>query len=122
MSIDLFKLHGRVAVVIGGARDLGYDMAEALSDAGANVMITSRSQDHADEAARRLNARSGYDACGEALDIRNYAAIEVIAEKAFAWKGHVDILVVNAGGTPSASPGPLFDREPSDIEELIALT
>jgi len=119
--MNLFDLTSKVAVVIGGARDLGYDMAEALAEAGCDVLLTSRTASQANEAAERLAAQTGRDIRGEALDVRDYAAVEALAQQAFAWKGHVDILVNNVGGTPPGSPGPLFDRAPEDIEALIAL-
>lgn len=119
--MHLFDLNGKVAVVIGGARDLGYDMAEALAEAGCDVLLTSRTASQASEAAERLADKTGRDVRGEALDVRDYPAIDALARQAFAWKGHVDILVNNVGGTPPGSPGPLFDRTPEDMEALIAL-
>jgi NAD(P)-dependent dehydrogenase (short-subunit alcohol dehydrogenase family) len=119
--MNLFQLDGQVAVIVGGARDLGYDMAEVLAEAGCDVILTSRTLDHARDAADRLAAKTGREVRGEALDVRDYGAINALAERAFGWKGHVDILINNAGGTPPGSPGPLFDRTPEDIEALIAL-
>jgi NAD(P)-dependent dehydrogenase (short-subunit alcohol dehydrogenase family) len=119
--MDRFRLDGKVAVVIGGARDLGYDMAEALAEAGSDVLLTSRDGGHAVAAAARLEKTSNANARGEALDVRDYAAVAALAETAFAWKGQVDVLVINVGGTPSSSPGPLFDRTPEDMEALIHL-
>ncbi|MCC6490320.1 MAG: SDR family oxidoreductase [Candidatus Hydrogenedentes bacterium] len=119
--MDLFRLDGKVAAVIGGARNLGYDMAEALADSGCDVMLTSRFADHAEEAAARLSARCDRQMLGEGLDVRRYGDVEALAAKVRSWKGHVDILINNAGGTPPGTPGPLFDRSPEDIEALIAL-
>ncbi len=119
--MNLFDLTGKVAVVIGGARDLGHDMAEALAEAGCDILLTSRTASQAREAAERLAAMTGRDARGEALDVRDYSAVEALAQQAFAWKGQVNILVNNVGGTPPGSPGPLFDRTPEDMEALIAL-
>lgn len=121
MRLNLFDLSGRVAVVIGGARDLGYDMADALAEAGCDIVVTSRTIDSAKVAAMRLRDQHLCDTHAEALDVRDYADVEAVADRAFAWKGHVDILVNNAGGTPPGSPGPLFDRTPNDIENLIAV-
>ncbi|MDX9973199.1 MAG: SDR family oxidoreductase [FCB group bacterium] len=118
---DLFSLNGKVAVVIGGARHLGYDMAEVLADAGCSVILTSRTLDSAKNAADRLSNRCGREMRGEELDVCEYAAILRLADSAFTWQGHVDVLVNNAGGTPPGSPGPLFDRAPEDISNLIAL-
>ena len=51
---DLFKLDGKVALVTGGARTPGYDMALALAEAGADVCITSRTLKSAEESARKI--------------------------------------------------------------------
>lgn len=121
MSMDLFRLEGKVAVVIGGARHLGYDMAEILAEAGCDIVITSRKAETATEAASRLSERFDRQTLSAPLDVRDYVQVETFAEQAFAWKGRVDVLINNAGGTPQGSPGPLFDRAPADIEDLIAI-
>jgi len=119
--MDLFRLEGKVAAIIGGARHLGYDMAEILAEAGCSVVITSRKAESAEEAAGRLKDQYGGETLSEGLDVRDYAQVEAFATKAFAWKGHLDVLVNNAGGSPPGSPGPLFDRAAEDIEYLIAV-
>jgi NAD(P)-dependent dehydrogenase (short-subunit alcohol dehydrogenase family) len=45
MSLDVFKLDGRVALITGGNRGLGFAMAKALAEAGADVVVTSRQSD-----------------------------------------------------------------------------
>jgi NAD(P)-dependent dehydrogenase (short-subunit alcohol dehydrogenase family) len=121
MDMDLFRLEGKVAAVIGGARHLGYDLAEILAEAGCDVIVTSRKAANAAEAAGRLGEQYDRETLAEQLDVREYGQVEAFAEKAFAWKGHIDVLVNNAGGTPAGSPGPLFDRAPEDIANLIAV-
>ncbi len=66
-----FDLTGKLAVIIGGARDLGYDMAEALAEAGCNLSITSRSMESAEAAAEKLRSGSGVEVMPEVLDIRD---------------------------------------------------
>ena len=51
MSLDVFKLDGRVALITGGNRGLGFDMAKALAEAGASVVVTSRQEDRAIKSA-----------------------------------------------------------------------
>ena len=114
-----FNLTGKLAVIIGGARDLGFDMAEALADAGCNLVITSRSIESAEVAAQELRSGSGVEVMPEKLDIRNTRQIADLAEKIRDWKGHVDILVNNAGGNVKLSPGNLFERDPEHIRQLI---
>ena len=56
---DLFKLDGKVAFVTGGARNLGFDMALALAEAGADVVITSRTLDSAEKSAEKNRGGHG---------------------------------------------------------------
>ena len=60
--MDMYRLDGRVALVTGGARNLGFDMAEALGEAGASLAITSRELDKAQIAAKRLCKATGLTA------------------------------------------------------------
>jgi gluconate 5-dehydrogenase len=120
MSLEMFQLCGKVAVVVGGARHLGYDMAEILAEAGCDLAITSRTAEKAEAAAAKLQEQYGREVISEALDVRDHAQVETFARKAFAWKGHVDVLVNNAGGNMSRSPAHLFERAPEDMVDLIA--
>jgi NAD(P)-dependent dehydrogenase (short-subunit alcohol dehydrogenase family) len=114
-----FNLAGKLAVIIGGARDLGFDMAEALAEAGSNLAITSRSIERAEAAAEELRSGFGVEVRPEGLDIRDTKQVMDFAEKIRDWKGNVDILVNNAGGNVKLSPGNLFERDPEHIRQLI---
>lgn len=118
MNQDLFRLDGKVAVVIGGVHHLGFDMASVLAEAGCEVAVTSRTAEDAETAAKRLHEQFGRDAIGQRLDVGDYAQVEAVAQAIAAWKGHVDILVNNAGGTPARPSGHLFARTPEDIVEV----
>jgi NAD(P)-dependent dehydrogenase (short-subunit alcohol dehydrogenase family) len=117
---ELFDLTGRVAIVTGGRMWLGADMAAILAEAGANVIITSRNQEEAENAASLLEHEFRSDSMGLQLDQCNYNSVEEMAEKAIKWKGHVDILVNNAGGGVGKSKGHLFERSAEDIKSMIA--
>jgi NAD(P)-dependent dehydrogenase (short-subunit alcohol dehydrogenase family) len=119
MSLEMFQLSGKVAVVIGGARHLGYDMAEILAEAGCDLAITSRTEANAAAAAEKLRGQFHREVISHAVDVRDFAQVEAFAQKAFAWKGHVDVLINNAGGNMTRSPAHLFQRPPQDIAELI---
>ena len=93
----LFDLHGKVAIVTG-SRNLGYDMAEALGGSGASVVITSRTADAANEAARRLRDESGIDACGMKLEVTDEDNWKQVVSGTAERFGHIDILINNAGG------------------------
>ena len=67
---DLFKLDGKVALVTGGARNLGYDMALALAEAGADMAITSRTLENAQLSAEKIAQVTGRTALPLACDVR----------------------------------------------------
>src|ERR1043166_1387911 len=94
----LFSLEHRVALVSGGARTLGYDMAEALAEAGADVVITSRSLGNAQRSAQKLSKRSGRNILPLAMDLASEESIQSAVPKAVSWKIRLDILVNNGGG------------------------
>jgi len=93
---QLFDLRGRTALVTGGSRGLGLQMAHALGEAGARIMLTSRKAGDLEQAAAQLQA-AGIDArwiaadCGQEEDIRR------LADETLQRMGDVDILVNNAG-------------------------
>ena len=58
-TLDLFRLDGRTAIVTGGGRGLGRYMAEALSDAGANLVLCSRTVEPLEEVREEIEARGG---------------------------------------------------------------
>src|SRR2546425_12402267 len=92
----LFSLKGRVALVTGGGQNLGYDMAEALAEAGADVVITSRHLDKVQRAAKRLAKHTGRKILPLELDVTSDADIARVVRAAVAWKNRLDILVNNA--------------------------
>jgi NAD(P)-dependent dehydrogenase (short-subunit alcohol dehydrogenase family) len=95
---ELFDLTGRVAVISGGNRNLGHDAAEALAEAGASVVITSRDQQRATEAAQGLARRTGTKAVGVQLEVTDEAGWAALVDRAANDLGRIDILVNNAGG------------------------
>src|SRR3954453_18017832 len=94
----LFGLSGKVALITGGSRGLGLQIAEALGEQGAKVAITARKQGELDEAAARL-AKQGIETLPIAGDLSKFDPIPDMVEKAVARYGTVDILVNNAGTT-----------------------
>ena len=116
---EMYDLTGKTAVVIGGARNLGYDMAEALAEAGCDVALTSRTRENAEAAAERLNSAYGCDVLAADLDVREHTQVEAFAERAQQWKKPIDILVNNAGGVPKSGPTNLFERDPEHAKEVI---
>lgn len=97
----LFDLDGRVALVTGGSRGLGLQIAEALGEFGANVFIVARKESEIDAAVARL-CGAGYAAQGIMADLGQGGHAELI-EEVVARAGRLDILVNNAGATWGAS-------------------
>ena len=93
---QLFDLRGRVALVTGGSRGLGLQMAEALGEAGAKVMLTSRKAADLEEAVAELSQR-GIDARWIAADASRPDEIHRVCQETIERLGPVDILVNNAG-------------------------
>jgi NAD(P)-dependent dehydrogenase (short-subunit alcohol dehydrogenase family) len=95
---ELLDLRGRKALVTGGSRGLGLQVAEALAEAGAEVLLSSRKAADLQGAAEALNAR-GLSAQWVAADAALPAEAERLAQEAIERLGRVDILVNNAGAT-----------------------
>ena len=95
---QLFDLGGQVALVTGGSRGLGLQMAEALGEAGAKIMLTSRKAADLEEAAAHLSER-GIDARWIAADASDPAQIQNVVTETMQRLGRIDILVNNAGAT-----------------------
>lgn len=95
---NLLNLEGRVALVTGGSRGLGLQIAEALGEMGARIAITARKKDELDQAASHLAGRK-VDAAPFVCDIGRREAIAPLVEAVLGKFGKVDILVNNAGAT-----------------------
>src|SRR5438093_624732 len=98
--MDLFDLTGRVALVTGGSRGLGREMALAFARFGADVMIASRKQDACDAAAEEIRHTTGRRALGRACHVGRWNELQGLVDAAYEHFGAVDILVNNAGMSP----------------------
>lgn len=93
---QLFDLTGRVAIVTGGAAGLGRQMAEALAEMGANLVLCARKKERCEQAAKELAAlRVKTLAMG--CDVRDPASIHEVVDRTAAEFGKIDILINNAG-------------------------
>lgn len=93
---QLFDLSGRSALVTGGSRGLGLQMAQALAEAGARVLLVSRKADDLEQAAAGLRA-AGHQADWIAADCAREEELRRLADEALRRLGRIDILVNNAG-------------------------
>ena len=93
---QLFDLTGQVALVTGGSRGLGLQMAHALGEAGARVVVTARKADELEAAVAQLRG-AGIDARWIAADCAKEADIQRLATETLQLMGGVDVLVNNAG-------------------------
>jgi len=94
----LFDLHGKTALVTGGSRGLGLQIAEALGEAGAKILLTSRKAADLEEAAADLQAK-GIDTRWVAADASDPVQVQKVVDEAMQRLGRIDILVNNAGAT-----------------------
>jgi NAD(P)-dependent dehydrogenase (short-subunit alcohol dehydrogenase family) len=96
--LDLLSLEGRNALVTGGSRGLGLQMAEALGEMGAKLAITARKKDELEDAVSHLRT-SGIDAVSYVCDMGKRESIPPVAEAMLSRFRKIDILVNNAGAT-----------------------
>ncbi len=93
---QLFDLSGKTALVTGGSRGLGLQLAQALGEAGARIMLSSRKADDLEEAAAELQA-AGIDTRWIAADCAREDELRRLADETLQRMGAIDILVNNAG-------------------------
>ena len=94
--LDLFDLSGQTAVVTGGGSGLGWDMAVALAEAGANLVLPDVNGDLAAQAAERIRAL-GREALGLEVDVAEPLAVERCFAATVERFGRLDIVINNAG-------------------------
>ena len=96
--MDLFKLEGKTAIVTGGGRGLGAQIAQGFAEAGANVVVCSRKLEACEETAEGLKGL-GVKALALKCDVTNEQDVENVIRKTVEEFGTVDILVNNSGAT-----------------------
>ena len=100
---ELFQLKNRVAIVTGGSRGLGQEMAEGLAEAGASLMLCARRDEWLTPSVEAMRAR-GFTVEGMLCDVSKPADVQAVVDRTIASFGRVDILINNAGVTWAAEP------------------
>ncbi|MGJ9457834.1 SDR family oxidoreductase [Oceanobacillus sp. CF4.6] len=100
--LDLFKLEGKTAIVTGGGRGLGAQIAEAYAEAGANVVVCSRKVDGCIEMSEKLK-KFGVDSLAFACDVTNVDDVKKVVSETYKHFGRIDILVNNSGASWGAT-------------------
>ena len=102
-TLDLFRLDDKTAIITGGGRGLGQFFAEALADAGANVVLCSRKLAACEEVQRAIEGRGG-KALALTCDVTQQSDAEQVVETTQQQFGAIDILINNSGATWGAPP------------------
>lgn len=96
---QLFDLTGRTAIVTGGGRGLGAQIAQGLAEAGANLVLCSRNVETCEETVTRIQQDTGVSCAAMACDVRNPEDVRRVVEQTAATFGRIDILVNNSGAS-----------------------
>jgi NAD(P)-dependent dehydrogenase (short-subunit alcohol dehydrogenase family) len=98
-NYNMSELHGKVALITGGSKGIGYGIAACLKKEGVHVVITGRSEASVQEAATRLNSEGNEraSAFGLVADVRNYESQANVIKEIIARYGKLDIVIANAG-------------------------
>jgi NAD(P)-dependent dehydrogenase (short-subunit alcohol dehydrogenase family) len=100
---ELFDLSGRAAIVTGGSRGLGREMAEGLAESGAALMLCARREEWLTPTLQEMRAR-GFRVEGLVADVSKPAEVQAVVDGAVAAFGKIDILINNAGVTWGENP------------------
>jgi NAD(P)-dependent dehydrogenase (short-subunit alcohol dehydrogenase family) len=109
--MDRFDLTGRVALVTGGTRGLGREIALGIAEAGADVIVASRKAEACEQVAQEVRDR-GRRSLGHACHVGKWEDVDRLVEASYEHFGRIDILVNNAGMSP------LYPRPDEVTEEL----
>ncbi|HEY0657769.1 MAG TPA: glucose 1-dehydrogenase [Pyrinomonadaceae bacterium] len=100
---DLFDLSGKTAIVTGGSRGIGKEMAEGLAEAGANLMLCARRAEWLDETVAEFRANN-YNVEGKICDVAKPEDIQAVVDETVNKFGAIDVLINNAGISWGAMP------------------
>jgi NAD(P)-dependent dehydrogenase (short-subunit alcohol dehydrogenase family) len=113
--LDLFKLDGQVALVVGGNRGLGLSMAKALAEAGASIAVAARDEKTNEAAVKQLQEEYSVDCIGCCCDVTKEESIKDTVHKTAGHFGRIDILINSAGINIR---GPIEQLTASDFNQV----
>lgn len=118
MSLSMFDLTDRVAIVTGGGRGLGRAIALGFAEAGADVVVCARTTAQIEDTAAKIRDK-GRKALAITTDVRNVDQVTNLLHETLAHFSKVDILVNNVGDTPTGTPGDLLQLTFQDWEAYV---
>jgi NAD(P)-dependent dehydrogenase (short-subunit alcohol dehydrogenase family) len=115
----MFELDGKIALVTGGSRGLGLQIATAFAERGATVVISSRKQEACAAAAEQISGATGAQVLGIACHVGHWDECDRLIERVYGELGRLDVLVNNAGSSP---PYPSLDAVTEELfDKVIAV-
>ncbi len=96
-GIKLFEMNGRVAMITGGSKGLGYAMGAGLASAGAHLVLVNRKLGEGKEAAKALEAEYGVKARAYSADVTKLGQLEKVVSEVVKEFGRLDVLINSAG-------------------------
>jgi len=118
MSLDIFNLTGKVALVTGGSKGLGKAMARGLAEAGADIVVSSRHEHELRPALEEILRGTGRKGKYVVADMSRCDQVQALAKSALDQMGRVDILVNNAGTNRPQPIDALGDADWDDVLEI----
>jgi len=113
--LDQFRLDGQTALVVGGNRGLGFEMAKALAEAGASIVVASRDAARNEQACRQIADDYGRRCISAACDVTDPAQVAAAVRAAVDEFGRIDVLINSAGINIR---GAIEDVSPEDFEKV----
>src|SRR6185295_2133436 len=94
--LDLFKLNGKTAMIVGGNRGLGLAMGKALAEAGANIAIAARDDKKSAESEATIKSNYKVGCMSTHCDVVSESSVQSAVDKIISEFGHIDILINSA--------------------------